>query len=130
MLALPRLRRSARYVTTLARFPADPHNMGMSETLLDVKGMSCPLPVLRANRSLRSMAPGERLRVLATDRAAIADFKAFCQETGHALIAMSEEAGVLSFVIRRRPDPPPNDPGSPNSGQRDTSRVTPTTKET
>jgi len=77
----------------------------MSETLLDVKGMNCPLPVLRANRSLRSMAPGDRLRVLATDRAAIADFKAFCQETGHALIAMSEEAGVLSFVIRRRPDP-------------------------
>src|SRR5689334_23723513 len=78
----------------------------MSETLLDVKGMNCPLPVLRANRSLRSMAPGERLRVLATDRAAIADFKAFCQETGHDLIAMSEEAGVLSFVIRRRADPP------------------------
>jgi tRNA 2-thiouridine synthesizing protein A len=92
--------------------------MRMSETLLDVKGMNCPLPVLRANRSLRSMAPGERLRVLATDRAAIADFKAFCQETGHALIAMSEEAGVLSFVIRRRPDP---DPASQNSGPSDTS---------
>ena len=94
---------------TLARFRTDPHNKHMSETLLDVKGMSCPLPVLRANRSLRSMAPGERLRVLATDRAAIADFKAFCQETGHALIAMSEEAGVLSFVIRRRADPPPKE---------------------
>ena len=97
------------YVTTLARFPPDPHNMRMSETLLDVKGMNCPLPVLRANRSLRSMAPGERLRVLATDRAAIADFKAFCQETGHALIAMSEEAGILSFLIRRRADPPSKD---------------------
>jgi tRNA 2-thiouridine synthesizing protein A len=92
----------------LARFQPDPHNTRMSETLLDVKGMNCPLPVLRANRSLRSMAPGERLRVLATDRAAIADFRAFCQETGHALIAMSEEAGVLSFVIRRRPDPVPS----------------------
>ncbi|HEX3994781.1 MAG TPA: sulfurtransferase TusA family protein [Acetobacteraceae bacterium] len=104
----------------------------MSETLLDVKGMSCPLPVLRANRSLRSMAPGERLRVLATDRAAIADFKAFCQETGHALIAMSEEAGVLSFVIRRRPDPDPPNPGgaAQNAGQRDTNKVPPTTKET
>jgi tRNA 2-thiouridine synthesizing protein A len=101
--------------------------MRMSETVLDVKGMSCPLPVLRANRSLRSMAPGERLRVLATDRAAIADFKAFCQETGHALIAMSEEAGVLSFVIRRRPDP---DPGPQNAGQRDATEVAPTTKET
>ena len=91
----------------------------MSETLLDFKGMSCPLPVLRANRSLRSMAPGERLRVLATDRAAIADFKAFCQETGHALVAMSEEAGVLSFVIRRRPDPSPNDPSSKDPGPKD-----------
>ncbi len=78
----------------------------MSETLLDVKGMNCPLPVLRANRSLRSMAAGDRLRVLATDRAAVADFQAFCRETGHDLIAFSEENGVLSFVIRRRADQP------------------------
>ena len=41
--------------------------------------------------------------MLATDRAAVADFQAFCRETGHALLAMSEEAGVFSFVIRRRP---------------------------
>jgi len=77
----------------------------MSETLLDVKGMNCPLPVLRANRKLRAMAPGDRLRVLATDRAAVADFQAYCRETGHALLAWSEEAGVLSFLIRRRPEP-------------------------
>lgn len=78
----------------------------MSETLLDVKGMNCPLPVLRANRALRGMAPGDRLRVLATDRAAVADFQSFCRETGHALLAWSEEAGVFSFLIRRRPDTP------------------------
>ena len=79
----------------------------MSETVLDVQGMSCPLPVLRANRSLRGMAPGERLRVLATDRAAVADFQAYCRETGHALLAWSEDGGVLSFVIRRRAEDPP-----------------------
>ncbi len=73
-----------------------------SETLLDVKGMACPLPVLRANRALRSLGPGERLRVLATDRAAVADFQAYCRETGHALLAWSEEAGTFSFLIRRR----------------------------
>ncbi len=77
----------------------------MSETVLDVKALSCPLPVLRANRALRSMQPGERLRVLATDRAAVGDFQAFCRETGHALVAFSEESGVFSFVIRRRPEP-------------------------
>ncbi|MDE2514954.1 MAG: sulfurtransferase TusA family protein [Rhodospirillales bacterium] len=72
------------------------------ETLLDVKGMNCPLPVLRANRALRGMAPGARLRVLATDRAAVADFRAYCEETGHALLAFSEDQGVFSFLIRRR----------------------------
>ena len=77
----------------------------MSETTLDVKGMSCPLPVLRANKALRGLAPGDRLRVLATDRAAVADFQAFCRETGHALVAQAEESGVFSFTIRKREDP-------------------------
>ena len=87
-----------------AAVPGEP-SRPPGETLLDVKGLACPLPVLRANRALRSMPEGARLRVLATDRAAVQDFHAFCRETGHALVAFGEEAGVLSFVIRRRPDP-------------------------
>lgn len=83
----------------------EPARPSPGETLLDVKGLGCPLPVLRANRALRSMPEGARLRVLATDRAAVQDFHAFCRETGHALVAFGEEAGVLSFVIRRRPEP-------------------------
>jgi len=90
---------------------APPRERAMSETVLDVKALSCPLPVLRANRALRGMQPGERLRVLATDRAAVADFQSFCRETGHALVAFSEENGVFSFVIRRRPEPAPLPPG-------------------
>ncbi len=78
----------------------------MSERLLDVQGLSCPLPVLRANRALRTLPPGAKLRVLATDRASVADFQSFCRETGHALLAFGEEAGVFSFTIRRRADTP------------------------
>lgn len=74
----------------------------MGEIVLDVKGLSCPLPVLRANKALRALGPGDRLRVLATDRAAVADFQAFCRETGHALVAQGEESGVFSFTIRKR----------------------------
>ncbi len=77
----------------------------MAETVLDVKGMACPLPVLRANRALRGLAGGDRLRVLATDRAAVADFQAFCRETGHALLAMSEDSGTFSFIIRKAGSP-------------------------
>jgi tRNA 2-thiouridine synthesizing protein A len=74
----------------------------MSETLLDLRDLVCPLPVLRANRALRGMAAGERLRVLATDAASVNDFKLYCRETGHALVSWSEEAGIYSFTIRRR----------------------------
>jgi len=74
----------------------------MSETVLDVKGMTCPLPVLRANRALRELAAGERLRVLATDRASVVDFQIYCRESGHALLSWSEDTGVFHFVIRKR----------------------------
>ncbi|MCB8875222.1 sulfurtransferase TusA family protein [Acidisoma silvae] len=74
----------------------------MSETVLDLKDLVCPLPVLRANRALRTMLAGERLRVLATDAASVADFQSYCRETGHVLVAWSEEAGVYSFSIKRR----------------------------
>lgn len=76
----------------------------MSETVLDARGLACPLPVLRANRALRDMAPGARLRVLTTDRASVTDMRAFCRETGHELTGFSQEAGVYSFAIRRRAD--------------------------
>jgi tRNA 2-thiouridine synthesizing protein A len=78
----------------------------MSETILDVQGLNCPLPVLKANKALRGLAPGARLTVLATDPASVKDFQAFSRETGHALVAFSEANGVYRFVLRRREDPP------------------------
>ncbi len=81
----------------------------MTETVLDAKGLACPLPVLRLNRALRSMEGGARLRLLTTDRASVPDVRAFCRETGHELTGFSEEAGgVFSFVIRRRIDEAPS----------------------
>ncbi|HEY4251781.1 MAG TPA: sulfurtransferase TusA family protein [Roseomonas sp.] len=77
----------------------------MSETLLDVKGLSCPLPVLKANKALRGLAPGDKLTVLATDPASVADFRAYCRETGHALLAYSEDQGHYRFVLRKREEP-------------------------
>ena len=74
----------------------------MAETVLDLKGLSCPLPVLRANKALRGMAGGERLRVLATDPASAKDFRNYCETTGHALVAASEAGGVFSFVIQKK----------------------------
>ena len=77
----------------------------MSETLLDVQGLTCPLPVLKANKALRALPPGARLAVLATDPAAAKDFPAYCAETGHELVSVAETAGVYRFVLRKKADP-------------------------
>jgi tRNA 2-thiouridine synthesizing protein A len=79
-----------------------------TETLLDVQGLTCPLPVLKANKALRGLPPGARLTVLATDAASVVDFQAFCRETGHALVSFSESAGVYRYTLRKRDEPAGN----------------------
>ncbi|MCH8183294.1 MAG: sulfurtransferase TusA family protein [Proteobacteria bacterium] len=68
---------------------------------LDVKGMKCPLPVLRAKKFLRSLAAGDVLEVLATDPSSVQDFQAFCETTGDTLLEWGEAGGVFSFRIEK-----------------------------
>ena len=56
---------------------------------LDVKGLSCPMPLLRAKLVLDQLAPGEHLQVEATDPHSVLDFKAYCARTGHELVSTS-----------------------------------------
>ena len=75
----------------------------MSLTELDTKGLKCPLPVLKARKALKSLSSGDVLEVLATDPSAVADFQAFCQTTGHALLDWQESDGVYRFQIEKKP---------------------------
>lgn len=73
-----------------------------ADRIYDASGLLCPLPVLRANRVLRELSPGQVLKVLATDPAAEADFPAYCRQTGHTLVASGREGDVLTFLIRKK----------------------------
>ena len=77
----------------------------MSDTILDVQGLTCPLPVLKANKALRGLPPGARLMVVATDPASVKDFHAYVKETGHALVAFSEDKGIFRFTLKKREEP-------------------------
>ena len=71
--------------------------------VLDARGLACPLPVLRARKAMRAVAPGGLLRVLADDPAAPADFAAFCDVTGHRMERSgAAEGGAFEFLIRAR----------------------------
>lgn len=68
-------------------------------TLLDVKGLNCPMPLLKAKRTLNGMAVGERLRVLATDPGSMKDFTVFAKQAGHDLLEANEEEGIFSYLL-------------------------------
>jgi tRNA 2-thiouridine synthesizing protein A len=68
---------------------------------LDLSGLACPLPVLRASRRMRAMAPGAELVVTVTDSSAPADFRAFCETAGHAFLDIEAVEGGHRLRIRK-----------------------------
>ncbi len=68
---------------------------------IDVRGLLCPLPVLKASKRLKSLAPGDHLTVRATDPAAVIDFPHYCNESGNELVNQSRDGDELVFVIRK-----------------------------
>ena len=72
------------------------------ENTLDLSGLLCPLPVLKAGKVLEAMATGEVLRVIATDPMSAIDMPHFCSEQGHTLLDLIKEANTLIFRIKRK----------------------------
>ncbi len=74
----------------------------MPRTVLDLKGLSCPLPVLKANKAIKELIPGDVLVILATDPAAPKDFEVFCENTGHELTSVTDDEGFFEIVLTKQ----------------------------
>ena len=68
---------------------------------IDAKGLLCPLPVLKLRKRLKALAPGQCIRLIADDPAAVVDVPHFCAETGHELVETAEAAGAQSYLVRK-----------------------------
>ena len=68
----------------------------------DTRGLRCPLPILKAKRSLNDMASGQLLRVISTDPGSLRDFEAFARQTGNELVEQSNAGQEFVHVLRRR----------------------------
>jgi tRNA 2-thiouridine synthesizing protein A len=71
---------------------------------LDARGLTCPLPVLKARKALQGLPAGARLRVLATDPGAVGDIRALCEAAGHTLVAWAEADKVFTFDLQKKTD--------------------------
>lgn len=69
---------------------------------IDTSGLTCPLPILRAKKALAGMASGQILSVVATDRNSIADFQAFCRQTGNTLLFQQDNDQTIVHYLQRR----------------------------
>lgn len=68
---------------------------------LDASGLNCPLPILRAKKTLNSMASAQVLHIVATDPGSVRDFDAFAKQTGNELLESKEEGGKFHFLIKK-----------------------------
>jgi TusA-related sulfurtransferase len=70
---------------------------------IDTRGLSCPLPILKAKKALAELTSGQLLRVLATDPGSTRDFQAFAKQTGNELVEQQTLAGgEFVHLLRRR----------------------------
>ncbi|MDP2809879.1 MAG: sulfurtransferase TusA family protein [Rhodocyclaceae bacterium] len=69
---------------------------------LDARGLNCPLPILRAKKSLTEMQSGQVLRIIATDPGTVKDFQAFAKQTGNQLLSSAENNKEFEYYIKRK----------------------------
>lgn len=69
--------------------------------VLDAKGLACPMPVVRARKTMKEMETGEILQVNATDKGSVADLTAWAKSSGHEMVDQKEDAGVFTFYIKK-----------------------------
>ncbi len=70
--------------------------------VVDARGLSCPMPIVKTAQAVKSVASGALLEVLATDPGSTKDFAAWSKTTGNELVEQSVDGGVYRFVIRRK----------------------------
>jgi len=72
----------------------------MSDAQLDARGLLCPIPVIRTQDTVRTLAAGDVLEVIATDPGVLHDIPTWCRVHGHELLATSEENNEIRIRLR------------------------------
>ena len=69
---------------------------------LDASGLNCPLPILRAKKTLAGLGSGQVLHIIATDPGSVKDFEAFARQTGNALVSQSTASTEYTFFLKKK----------------------------
>lgn len=70
-------------------------------SILDARGLSCPLPILKTKKALAQLALGEMLEIITSDPGSVKDLPSFCEQTGHELVSSEIHEDEFIFVIKK-----------------------------
>lgn len=71
------------------------------DQVLDLKGLLCPIPIVKISVAVKKIEIGETITATATDAGVIMDIPAWCASTENELISMDEVDGIFTFQIKR-----------------------------
>lgn len=72
------------------------------QELVDARGLSCPMPIVKTAQTIKTVSSGAFIEVLATDPGSVKDFAAWARTTGNELVEQTSDGAVYRFVIRRK----------------------------
>ncbi|MCM3033825.1 sulfurtransferase TusA family protein [Niallia sp. MER 6] len=85
-----------------------------ANTILDAKGLACPMPIVKTKKEMKNLEAGQVLEVQATDKGSKADMKAWAESTGHQYLGTIEEGEVLKHYLRKSSNEESNEKKHPN----------------
>ena len=75
--------------------------MSVVDVELDVRGLRCPMPLMKVSKAIKDMAPGQVIRVTTTDPGSMSDFKGWTEKTGNPLLEARQEGGLYIYTIKK-----------------------------
>lgn len=69
--------------------------------VLDLKGLLCPIPVVKLSQAVKGLAIGAVVEATATDPGVLADIPAWARTTGNELISIERDGKVINFRVRK-----------------------------
>ena len=75
----------------------------MTQHTLDLRGMMCPIPVIRTQNKVKELAEGDTLELLCTDPGTLSDIPAWCRIHGHELVSTEQSADQITIIVRAGP---------------------------
>lgn len=74
----------------------------MADIVVDAKGLTCPMPILKAKKAMDSLSAGQIMELHATDKGSLNDVPAWSKQAGHEIIEAKEEDGIFKFRVRKK----------------------------